>query len=84
MASQHDYLYAFKDSENGLMEVEAYLSALRAVRHRASAVVIELDFLKLSSTCSEILPFNNYHSGDSRDSGSGGIELSLKGTAVLY
>ncbi len=28
----------------------AYLSAQRAVRHRASAVVIELDFLKLSST----------------------------------
>ncbi len=27
-----------------------YLSALHAVRHRASAVVIELDFLKLSST----------------------------------
>ena len=60
------------------------LSALRAVRHRASAVVIELDFLKLSSTCLKILPFNNYHSEDSRNSGSRGIELSLKGTAVLY
>ena len=77
-------------STAGLSEIyiwqqeNAYLSALRAVRHRASAVVIELDFLELSSTSLEMLTFNNYHSGDSRDSGSRGIELSLKGTAVLY
>ena len=44
-------------------------NALRAVRHRASAAVIELDFLKLSPTFLETLTFNNHHS-DSRDSGS--------------
>ncbi len=60
-----------------------YLSALRAVRHRASAAVIELDFLKLSPTFLGTLTFNNYRSEDARNSGGRKIEVSLKGTAVL-
>ncbi len=55
-----------------------YLNALRAVRHRASAAVIELDFLKFSPTFLESLTFNNYHSEDGRDSGSRKREVSLK------